>query len=489
MTNLTLAEMSACTEGRWLVPPSSDTLVLQGVSIDTRALGPGHLFVALQGQQSDGHSWLQAAAEAGASAALVEEGRLGAHMPEGLPLYAVSNTQDALWDLARAWRQRLNVQAVGITGSAGKTTVRRMLEAILTHAHTCGVVGGCTASERSFNNHLGVPLTILRARLDDQFLVLEIGTNAPGEIAQLAGLARPDLAVITNIGRVHLEGLGSLAGVAEEKASLLSVLTSGQQAIVPTGPPVLQDAVARHLSPDAGCVTFGQPGADVVAIERTVLDQTGAQQIRLEDGFSVRLRLPGGHNAQNALAAITAARSLDIADSLIAEALGEMESDPMRFGIEELGASGIMIYNDAYNSNPDAVLASLQAFAEMSGHAPRRIVILGDMLELGDDEQALHEEVGRALAQVNQEQAIDVVILVGHRSLHTGNALAECGFSNLIVRVPELHEALLESIAALVSDGDAVLVKGSRGMALERLVEMVRTKNLQPLEPELAENT
>ena len=489
MSFFSLEEVCAITGGSWVVEPDSVAQEFSGVSIDTRSQIEGGLFVALPGTRSDGHDWLEVAAQKGALAALVEQNRVTGTPSSTFPMIAVEDTARALWRLAEAWRDRLTARTIAITGSSGKTTVRRMLQAILEHANRLEGVGSCTASERSFNNHLGVPLTILRARLDDRFLVLEVGTNAPGEIAELAALARPDLAIITNVGRVHLEGLGSLEGVAAEKASLLGGLSAGDFAIVPSGGGPLSNAIQAYLRQGVEPITVGGPGADVALAQRRVLDQTGAQILRLEGEFETRLRLAGAHNAQNALSAIAAARSLGIADKVIGEALAELGPDSMRLAVEDLGDTGIMLFNDAYNANPDAVLASLDAFAEVTEEASRRVVILGDMLELGDEEAELHREIGRAISQLNERVNVEVVILIGERSRYTAEALVEAGFENLIIRISELSAELIESVAAIVQDGDAVLIKASRAVALERLVEMVRLKNTNQVERELTQKS
>lgn len=471
MSFLSLEETRSIVDGSWILEPASDSEEITGVSIDTRGMQAGNLFVALPGEHSDGHDWLESARRGGAAALLVRQGHREESTGGRVPMLAVADPVAALWALASAWRECLTAHTVAITGSAGKTTVRSMLQAILERA---AGEHSCTASERSFNNHLGLPLTILRARRGEQFLVVELGTNAPGEIARLASLARPATAIITNIGRAHLAGLGSIEGVAREKASLLGELSSGATAIIPVQGGELERAAAEVLPEGVTLVTFGGDGADVALRERHHLDPTGAQIVRLQDGFEARIRLPGAHNARNALAAIAAARSLGIADRVIGEALAELPPDAMRLQVEELGDPGTMLFNDAYNAHPDAVIASLEAFAEASGEASRRVVILGDMLELGADEVSLHEECGRTLSELNRRVRIDVAIFIGPLSQNTARALQETGFEHLIVRVPSLHDDLLEAVAAVVLEGDAVLIKASRAMHLERLIDAVR---------------
>ena len=471
MTFLSLEACREATGGTWLVPPSDGALEPSKVSIDTREDLTGALYVALVGGRLDGHAFLADAAKAGACAAIVESGRVDESLHGTLPLIAVEDSTRALRSLAEAWRPRLEATVVGITGSAGKTTVRRLLQGI------CEAAGPTTASIRSFNNHIGLPLTILSARPDDAWLVVEIGTNAPGEILDLATLAAPDVAVITSIGRAHLEGLGSLEGVAREKVSLLEVLPPGGDAVVPAGAGPLTDLLPQCLPEGVALQTFGADGTPVGLAMRNTLGATGAQLLRLDDGLEFELRLAGEHNASNACAAVAAARALGIPDSTIVPAIGAVEPDSMRLSADLLESSGTLLLNDVYNSNPDAVQAALQTFAELSAYAPRRVLILGDMLELGEEEAALHAEIGRSVARLDALAPIDVAIFVGERSLHAASALDECGFDGLLVTLPRLDEVLAGTVASVVMDGDAVFAKASRGMAFERIIAAIRERS------------
>jgi UDP-N-acetylmuramoyl-tripeptide--D-alanyl-D-alanine ligase len=352
-----------------------------------------------------------------------------------------------------------------------------MLQAILERADQRSETGAVTASVKSFNNELGVPLTILRARPSDRFLVLEVGTNETGELARLGALVRPDLAAITNIARAHLEGLGSLQGVADEKTSLLSFLAPDATAIVPIddgGP--LRPAVARSLPPGAQIIDFGVQSGALALVKRTCLEASGLQEFTLGDGFTARLHLPGAYNVLNALAALGLARSLGIADEVSMDAFLELIPDPMRFSGEALGGSGTMLYNDAYNSNPDALKAALETFGELAADAPRRILIVGDMMELGADGPALHAEFADQLMAVHQQAPLDVVVLIGPLMRHCGDRLEVLDFCNLVAFMPKLDDFLIDSISALISTGDSVLVKGSRSMHLERVVEAIRAR-------------
>ena len=475
MQFLTTEQVGTILGGRWMRSPHQAVVEPHGVSTDTRAGVAGSCFIALAGDRFDAHDCLQQAIDGGASMLVLEADRCPRSVPGDCPVLLVEDTRAALWSLAEFWRSRLDATVVAITGSAGKTTVRRMLQAILEHADEHAGTGRVTASVKSFNNELGVPLTILRARPDDRFLVLEVGTNETGELARLGALVRPDLAAITNIARAHLEGLGSLEGVADEKASLLSFIGSGGTAIVPVedeGP--LRPAVLRSLPEEVQIIDFGVESGDLSLLDRTSFDPSGGQAFALADGFTGRIRLAGAYNVLNAMVALGLARSLGITDEVIGSAFSELNPDPMRFSGEVLGVSGIMLYNDAYNSNPDALRVALETFGELAADAPRRLVVLGDMMELGDQAPTLHAEVADQLMAIHRRTPLEVVVLVGTAMQECQHRLRELGFCNLVAQVPELDELLVESIGALVCEGDAVLVKGSRSMHLEQVVEAIR---------------
>ena len=469
MSFLTLDEMRAAVDGEWRVAPGAGAVDPVSVSIDTRDAIAGALYVALRGARHDGHAHLQSAVDGGALALLIERDRLPAGWDCPVPVIEVNDSVRALEGLARAWRARLKATVVAITGSAGKTTVRRLVQSV------CESAGPTTASIRSFNNNIGLPLTILSARTDDAFLLLEVGTNAPGEIAQLTDIARPMVSVVTTIGRAHLEGLGSLEGIAREKAAIYATLPPEGVAVVPfdvSCSEQLQAAVPRS----ATIRTFGATGGELRLLERRPLGATGSQELRLEDGFELRTTLPGLHNALNACAAVAVGRALDIPDNRIASAICSVEPDSMRLAPILLEERGTMILSDVYNSNPDAVLAALETFAECAADAPRRVVILGDMLELGPDEANLHAEVGRAVAALDERRPIDVAVFIGERSAAGADALEAAGFKNLLVRLPRLDDLLAEVVSDVIGDGDAVLVKASRGMAFERIIDAARRR-------------
>lgn len=432
---------------------------VHGVGTDTRTTLTGRLFIAIPGDRHDGHDHLEAARAAGAAAALVESGYLdqGGRMPEGLPGIAVAEIRPALAALARDHRRRLDGVVIGITGSSGKTTIRSMAERVLAE------LGPGTASIRSFNNDLGVPLTILEADEADRWVLLEIGTNAPGEIAHLAGIADPTICVLTGVGRAHLGGFGSEAAIAAEKSALIdAVAGNAGTAIVNADAEVMAPEISGRRAAGASIVTYGES----VAVDRSLVHRSvrpgGGQTIDLGD-FRCELGLDGRHNAINAIAVVELARSLGVADADIARRLAELEPPPMRFVRHVVG--GVEIVDDTYNANPESMRASLETFAEVSSAANRRIAVLGGMRELGTRSTALHEAVGAVAARTLDE----IVVVGGEDAVAIGRGARDAGFEGVLHEVAD-GDAATALLAGQISFGDAILFKGSRSVGLEKVV-------------------
>ncbi len=437
-----------------------------GFSIDTRTLEPGDAFIALPGENVDGHAFLESAAARGASCAIVQSGR--AHpSPTPLPLIEVDHPRRALTDLARAHRDRLTATVIAVTGSNGKTTTTRMIDAIL------GQTLPGRRSIRSFNNDLGVPLTILSSRIGDAYLVCELGSSAPGEIARLAQLARPDIGVITSIGRAHIEGLGSTDGIAREKLSLIHNLAGDARAIIPTS--------HAHLAADtpARTITFGRTEGAHIRVATTTTTRHGTT-FTLADNSTWSLPMLGEHNAINAAAAIAVGRLFSLDDTTIAQGLAE--TTPERWRLDRSSINDIAIINDAYNANPDsmtAALATLAAYhtAHTDADAPptRCIAILGDMLELGEGAREAHTEIiTRALAI----PALDLLITIGaefHAAADTNNP------RHITLTGQDAHTLA----AAMLAPGDLALLKGSRSMHMEHVVEALERSHATITPPDI----
>lgn len=452
------------TGGSWVGDPPQPEARVRGAGIDTREDLHGRLFVALRGRHSDGHDHLEAAAAAGASLLLVEATkarRCRGRVAAGVPMLAVADPRTALATAARAWRARLSGRVVAITGSCGKTTTKRLLDAALR-----GTLSG-VASPRSFNNDLGVPLTLLSTPCDADYAILEIGTSGPGEIARLASIVRPHLAIVTMVGRAHLERLGSIEGIAAEKASLLDRLVAPSVAVIHADGGVLEAAVAARRGRIGEVVAFGASKRATLRIVDRRSDTLG-QEVRLADGRRFRIRLPGAHQADNAVAALAAALRLGVDFESAASGLASVEPEAHR-SVERV-AGGLRFLDDAYNANPDSMRAALATVAEFADDAPTALV-LGDMLELGVDAPSMHAKVGRAAARLAADRAVPLAVFVGPLSAAAADAFESAAPAVPCLRAEKATPDLARSIADRLEPGTRVLLKASRGVGLERLVD------------------
>ncbi len=455
----------ALVGGTWIARPRGAATEVDRLSIDSRAIKPGQAFLALKGDRTDGHAYMRQAIDAGAAMAIVdnpgavEPGLIG---PDSkISVLKVEDSAQALIRLATAYRKTLeSTRVIAVAGSNGKTTTKGLIHTVLSTR-----LRG-SASPKSFNNAIGVPLTILGAKRSDHFLVCEVGTNAPGEIAVLGAIVQPDIAVITSIGREHLELLESLEGVAREEASLVASLTPGGAVIYNADAPLLHDAVQSIIAsvPGASGVRFGSSEDADLRLTRVELNAEGVS-FHLNERNAYTLPLLGRHNAMNAAATIAVARKLGVGEEHIRAGLAACKPADMR--LERQRAAGIDFINDAYNANPDSMLAGLDVLVEAGAKATRRVAILGDMLEQGSGGPDVHREIGQALAK---RQAIDLVVLVGPLMGFAAERLAKLWPAEKIVMHPKLDDQAAASIAGLLRPGDCVLLKGSRGMALERVL-------------------
>jgi len=450
----THAQAEAATGGQSTAPFQAS-----GLSIDTRSLQPGDLFVALKAAR-DGHDFVAQAFAKGASAALVD------HVPDGVtgPCLVVPDVLAALTALGAAGRARARARVVAVTGSVGKTSTKEMLRLML------GEFGTVHAAEASFNNHWGVPITLARLPADSDFAVVEIGMNHPGEIAPLARLTRPHVAMITTIAPAHLAAFESIDGIAQEKSDIYKGLEPDGIAVFPAGlgtSAILQDRARRTRS-----LSFG-PEADICL---TSIRQTNGVTVASArvggQPCHVRLVDAGAHFAVNAVGCLAVAQALGLDLALAAQALGRWRPPSGRgrrevLVLDPVTDARLTLIDDAFNANPVSLAAALEVLAASPvGGSGRRIAILGDMLELGEDEAALH----RAVADHAAMARIDLVHCVGPRMAHLWQALpvgkrgrAEASAEAMVARAP-----------GLVREGDVVLVKGSKGSYVSRVVEALR---------------
>lgn len=456
--------------GSWLSRPRDPAAHLPGVSIDSRALRPGEIFFAIKGDTHDGHTFVPAVMPT-AGLIVVDRDVPLAGLPAGLGILKVASTRKALGTLAAAHRRSLSAtRVIAVAGSNGKTTTVRLIDAVLKTK-----LRG-TASQKSFNNDIGVPLTLLGARAADQYVICEVGTNAPGEIATLGAIVEPDVGVITSIGREHLAFLGSIEGVVREEAAILSAVRSGGLAVIPADVP----ALLAHAALAPSTVTFGvNPRADLRLTRVEHIWEGQGEQARpvlcftLNEARRYTLGLVGAHNAGNAAAAVAVARRLGVDEDSIALGLASAAGPEMRW--QRSVHRGVEVVNDAYNANPDSVLASIATFAAL--YPPRarstRTIVLGDMLELGDHGLASHREVGEAVARSG---AFDRLITVGTLARGAAEACAAAGAGVDVRALDALDDEGAARLAAQLAPGDVLLLKGSRRMRLER----VATELAQP---------
>jgi UDP-N-acetylmuramoyl-tripeptide--D-alanyl-D-alanine ligase len=450
-----LPDVVAATAGR-LRSGAPSPLRFARVSIDSRTAAPGDLFVAIKGPRFDGHDFLAAAAEKGALAALVHR---DAPAPPGFPLVQVADTTAALAALASRRREQAAIPVVAVTGSAGKTTTKEMTASLLSRR------GPLLKTEGNLNNQYGLPLTLLRLMPEHRHAVLELGMSAAGELRLLSGLARPDVAIITMVAPVHLEFFASVEAIADAKAEILEGLGPGGLAVLNGDDPHVRRAGEAFRARGGKVAWFGRDRAFDVSAENWRGTVHGMRfDLRLGGRtLDVALPLPGPHFLSNFLAAAGAAHHLGLSPEEIAGAALEMKAASHRGQVLRLG-QGVTVLDDTYNSNPAAVEAAVAAL-DMSAPG-RRVAFLGDMLELGPKGPELHRETGR-----NVGARLDAVVGVGTLAPHFLDGAREAGLAaTALTSFPDSPSAAAAA-AGLVRPGDAVLVKGSRGVRMEHIVD------------------
>jgi UDP-N-acetylmuramoyl-tripeptide--D-alanyl-D-alanine ligase len=422
------------------------------VHTDTRTLQNGDLFVALKGDNFDAHNFLAQAREKGAVAAIAQHGLA----ESGLPGLEVANSKRALGELATAWRAQFELPLIAVTGSNGKTTLTQMIAAILRAWKS----GGAFATEGNFNNDIGVPLTLLRLRASHQAAVVELGMNHPGEIAYLTTLAKPTVAVVNNAQREHLEFMSTVEAVARENGTVLQALDASGTAVFPADDDYAP--VWREIAGTRRTLTFAKTGeADVTA---TAHWAEGCWQVaaRTPAGpLEFSLHIAGRHNVKNALAATACALAIDVPLVFIAQGLSAFEPVKGRSRSLQVRLPNhvLTLIDDTYNSNPDSMKAAIDVLAELPGP---RLLVMGDMGEVGDQGPRFHQEAG----QLARDNGIDMLFTLGAES---AKAHAAFGTGRHFESMDELNAAVLAQLPQAAS----VLVKGSRFMKMERVVQAI----------------
>lgn len=461
MSEFSIAEMLDSTGARLL--RGNDSQRLRGVSTDTRTLRGKELFLALDGPNFDGNRFAREAAKRGASCLLLRSDdprpAFIEDLPDDTPVALHESPRKALAELASWHRSRLDIPVIGITGSCGKTTTKNILTELLSDHKKV------VSSPASYNNEVGVPHTLLLAGASTEALVVEIGTNQPGEIRSLCNTARPTSGIITNVGAAHLEGLGSIEGVAREKGDLAASLPDDGFCVL--NGDCRWTSVMRGMT-DARVITFSVDGeADVRATD--VWFHAGGTTFRLEGDLvggvhEVTSPLLGLHTVQNLLAALGAIAGLGIPVADVLPSISRLQGERRR--MERIDAHGFTVFDDSYNANPDSARASVRVLSGLHGHA-RRVFVLGDMHELGELSEEMHREVGALAA----EAKLDLLVLIGEQTRASAAGARGAGMDpDKILSFDDIDRGI-DEVPGLVQDGDVVLVKGSRATGLDRLVE------------------
>jgi UDP-N-acetylmuramoyl-tripeptide--D-alanyl-D-alanine ligase len=457
---LTLEEVLKVTRGS-LIQGGASTF-FRGVSTDSRTVAEGDLFVALKGPRFDGHHYALEALGKRAGGVLIEEDKVGDIRWNGdrsKAVIAVKDTLSALGDIARDWRRKQGIPLVALTGSNGKTTTKEMIAACLETTFPVLKTKG------NLNNLIGVPLTLLTLTERERVAVLEMGMNAPGEIRRLTEIAEPDVGLITNIQMVHLEGLGNLERLKEEKGELFRRMRRDGTILVNQDDPRVMDLASHYPGQK---ITFGtEHAADVMAKEIRLRGARGTSFTLLLEGEAMEVRLPllGKHFVPNALSAVAIACLFGVEVRQIKEALEKFQPFPMRMEVVPL-KGGTTLINDAYNANPYSTELALETLAEAKGKG-RAIAVLGDMLELGSFTQEAHEQVGKKVSELS----IDFLLALGEEASTVVQSAIRHGFPMKRVRVVENHSEAISLLREMIQDGDWILIKGSRRMAMEKIVE------------------
>ncbi|MNJ98748.1 UDP-N-acetylmuramoyl-tripeptide--D-alanyl-D-alanine ligase [compost metagenome] len=443
--NSTLATIQSAVPGARMTADAA----FDGVSTDSRSVGAGNLFVALRGERFDAHDFLPQVAQHQVAAVVAEA------VPQGLtvPALIVPDTRLALGQIAHYWRQQFKMPLIGVTGSNGKTTVKEMIAAILEAA--CGV-DNYLATRGNFNNDIGVPLTLMRLQKTCKAAVIELGMNHPGEIAVLSAIAEPTVGLVNNAQREHQEFMASVEAVARENGAVLAGLPADGIAVFPADDEFTP--LWRQLAAQRKVLTFGfSDDADVRCSYSANAFGSDMEITAGRQQFTVALAAAGVHNVRNALAAIACTLAIGIATDAIARGLQAFAPVSGRLQ-RKLAANGALVIDDTYNANPDSVRAAIDVLAQMS--VPR-ILVLGEMGEVGDDGRQYHEEIG-AYARA---KSIEYVLTLGDLTRHTAGAFG--ADARHYDSVEELNNALAEIFTADAT----VLVKGSRFMKMERVVQ------------------
>jgi UDP-N-acetylmuramoyl-tripeptide--D-alanyl-D-alanine ligase len=457
MEVLDIEEIVEAAQGRFMNPRVD--LMVSGVSIDSREINIGDMFLAIQGESFDGHDFIEKAIDKGAALVITQRTLEKCNIPYVL----VKDTLKALQDIARYYRNKFQIPFVAVTGSSGKTTTKDMISSVLSQKFKV------LKTEGNFNNAIGLPLTLFKLQYDHEIAVLEMGMSSLGEISLLSDIVRQDVGVISNVGIAHIEKLGSRENILQAKLELFSYFDKDSTAVINGD----NDMLVGFHSDKYRVIKYGlKENNDIFAYS---IEEKGDEGI----DFSVDLEgvqsdftvaLPGMHNVYNALSAITVARLFDMEAEDIRRGLKSFKPSKMRMDIINL-ASGVKLISDVYNANPESMRAAIDVLKVLKSDG-RKICILGDMLELGTISSQEHFKIGMYAAS----QGADILIAVGNFSNDVLRGGAQSGIDRNSMYAFSSTEVAAESLKGIIKSGDAVLVKGSRGMKMEYIVDYLRER-------------
>ncbi len=476
MEPLLLDEMLKASKGVLYETPNSGVVdrhvSFNGVSVDTRTINKGELFFALRGPSYDGHKFITEAIRKGAGAAVAEHKYRDENA--GLLIH-VSDAITAMGDLAKYYREKMPARIVAVTGSNGKTSTKDMIYHLLSKKYKV------VRSQKSFNNFIGVPLTVFDINREHEFGVLEMGTNAFGEIRRLSEIGGPDIAVITNISETHLQGLKSISGVQKAKAEILENIKDGGLLLINSDDPLSLE-IAKGFKGEY--IDYGlNKNAKINASE--IKRETQGYSFVLNGKYKVRLPVDGNYNIFNALAAFAVTFALDLEPGDYCDAFDDFKLSPMRMDREEITLSDsvksnmksaqneqavITVINDAYNANPSSMRAAIQDFGQ-STTAGRKVFVCGDMSELGDESERAHIEIGQEIGIAG----VDLLLAVGDMAKHVLTGAVNGGMAKENILLFKDVDNLMERIVSVICNNDTILIKGSRSMQLERVVKVIKS--------------
>jgi UDP-N-acetylmuramoyl-tripeptide--D-alanyl-D-alanine ligase len=457
MAKFTLDEIVSSVKGKVLEKVKTE---FSDIVTDTRKLAEGVLFVALKGERFNGETFAKEAIEKGAAGVLVSSDYEYAESLGGTVIKAEGDTQTAYQQIAAFWRRKFAIPVITITGSNGKTTTKDLTASVL------GAKFNVLKTQANFNNEIGLPLTLLNMQESHDVAVVEIGMRGLGQIAALAPVAGPNIGIVTNVGETHMELLGSMENIAKAKGELVEAIPSGGTVILNNDNPYVAK-MAEKCQPDVKVITFGiEADADIKASDIENLGRETKFKCTLsKNGEAKEFVLPmaGRHNVYNSLAAIAAGVVLGLSYEEIAKGLGQLEMSKMRFEYKQVGEYTVI--NDAYNASPMSMEAALNTIGEVA--TGRTVAVLGDMLELGENEVELHRNVGRKVPS----SGISLLIAYGKLGKHIAEGAREKGMTEVLEALS--HEEAAELLHKNLKSGDTILFKASRGMKLEKIIDLL----------------